>query len=116
MPYADWVQIATNGEQVIGVIVLRFDDWNRRAVLEHLYVSPDSRRKGVGRALINTAVEESRCRTARCLWIETQNVNFSAIQFYERLGFTWCGFDTSLYDGAEFLTPEVAMYFSRNLP
>lgn len=34
---------------------------------------------------------------ARCLWLETQNVNYPAVQFYLRLGFELCGLDQTLY-------------------
>jgi hypothetical protein len=47
------------------------------------------------------------------LWLETQNVNFPAIQFYTKLGFQFCGFDTTLYNNSETNLNEVAFYFFR---
>jgi ribosomal protein S18 acetylase RimI-like enzyme len=32
-----------------------------------------------------------------CLWLETQNVNYPAVQFYRRMGFRLCGLDETLY-------------------
>jgi ribosomal protein S18 acetylase RimI-like enzyme len=47
--------------------------------------------------------------------VETQTTNVRAIRFYERAGFEWCGFDTSLYDPVEVAAGEVALFFSRPL-
>jgi ribosomal protein S18 acetylase RimI-like enzyme len=33
----------------------------------------------------------------RCLWLETENVNYPAIGFYRRAGFRLCGLDDILY-------------------
>lgn len=68
----------------------------------------------MGSALL-TAVEGSTiAHGARNLWIETQNVNYPAIQFYRRRGFELVGLDRSLY--APVSNPgEVALFFSRAL-
>jgi ribosomal protein S18 acetylase RimI-like enzyme len=62
--------------------------------------------------------ERARQRpSARCLWLETQNINYPAVQFYRRMGFRLCGLDETLYrPGMPGLLPaEVALYFSRDL-
>jgi ribosomal protein S18 acetylase RimI-like enzyme len=78
-----------------------------------LYIAPEHRGHGVGRALIDAAVTEVQKRNARCLWLETQNINYAAIQFYKRVGFQWCGLDTSLYDPQRVATEEIALFFVR---
>jgi ribosomal protein S18 acetylase RimI-like enzyme len=51
---------------------------------------------------------------ARCLWLETQNVNGPAIALYLRQGFRLGGFDDTLYDPA--VDPdEVALLFTHPL-
>ena len=50
---------------------------------------------------------------ARCLWLETQNVNFSAVNFYLHAGFTLCGLDASLYDPDNLAQAELALFMTR---
>lgn len=56
------------------------------AVLWDLRVAPESRRRGVGRALFGQAVRWAGARGARWLKIETQNVNVPACRFYAAQG------------------------------
>jgi ribosomal protein S18 acetylase RimI-like enzyme len=95
-------------------VATRYEAWNRRVVIWHLYVSGEYRRRGVGGRLLETALAAAREAGARTAWLETSNLNVPAVRAYERLGFVLCGLDTTLYDG----TPaegEVALFFSRRL-
>ena len=94
---------------------MTIEAWNRRAVLQHLYVTREARRIGVGNALVTAAMEAARDRNARCVWVETQTVNYGAVRFYRSMGFAWCGFATSLYDPGDVGVDEVALFFSRDL-
>ena len=53
--------------------------------------------------------------STRCSWLETQNVNYPAAQFYRRLGFRLCGLDETLYrPGIPGMLPgEVALYIQQ---
>lgn len=115
MPGYDWVQIADGGGVVAGVAAMTMQAWNRRAVLQHLYVAPEARGMGVGHALLTATIAAARGREARCLWAETQAVNYGAVQFYRSSGFSWCGLDTSLYDPRDVGADEVALFFSRDV-
>ena len=110
-----WVQVAGNGTDVVGLVAMRIEDWNRRGRLHDLYVAPSARGRGVGRALVDAALAEARRRHARCLWAETQTINYGAIQFYLRVGFDWCGLDTSLYDPEDVGADEIAVFFSHTV-
>src|SRR3989454_1702570 len=94
----DWVQVAEYDDGFAGVASMTIEAWNRRAVLQHLYVTRGARRIGVGNALMTAAIAAARERNARCVWVETQTVNHGAVRFYQSMGFGWCGLDTSLYD------------------
>jgi ribosomal protein S18 acetylase RimI-like enzyme len=109
----DWVQIAEHDQKLVAVAAVTIEAWNRRAVLNHLYVTAAARGMGIGQALVTAAFEFARDRDARCLWVETQTVNYGAVRFYQRMGFKWCGFDASLYDTNEVDVGEVALFFSR---
>jgi ribosomal protein S18 acetylase RimI-like enzyme len=119
MPYKDLGEglvVAENDKDIIGFAEVVFEPWNRRATIAHLYVAPANRGQGVGAALLEALDGRARARGARCLWLETQNINFPAIQFYRRSGFRLCGLDDTLYDPQ--LDPttgsdEVALFFAR---
>ena len=49
----------------------------------------------------------------RCVWLETSNLAYPAIQFYRGVGFELCGLDASLYEGEQ--AGETALYFMRPL-
>jgi ribosomal protein S18 acetylase RimI-like enzyme len=49
------------------------------------------------------------------VWLETQNTNYGAIQFYRRVGFQCCGLDLSLYDTDGPAAGEIALFFVRYL-
>lgn len=80
------------GEAPEGVCQLRFrhsvwtgadDCW-----LEDLFVSRDARRSGLGRALVNAALERARQGGCRRVELDTNEDNESAIGLYESLGFS----------------------------
>jgi ribosomal protein S18 acetylase RimI-like enzyme len=112
---ADWACVADDAAGIAGLAAIVLEAWNRRARLTHLYVASRARRKGLGRALVEAALTAARARGARCLWVETQSVNYAAVRFYERLGFRWCGFDSSLYDPEVVDAREVALYFAHDI-
>jgi ribosomal protein S18 acetylase RimI-like enzyme len=114
-PHLDCVLIAESDGQLVGVAALAYEVENRRAMLRHLYIDSAYRRQGIGRALIDATVARARQYQARCLWLETQDVNYAAIQFYQRAGFEYCGLDLSLDDRTGSAIQETAIFFMRTL-
>lgn len=82
--------------------------------MPHLYVSAPVRGRGLGAALLDALVQRARSAGARCLWVETQNVNYPAVQFYVANGFSLCGLDQSFYDPIEH-PGEIALFLARTL-
>lgn len=111
----DFAVIVEENSLLAGFAAAQHAEWNRRVILWHLYVQPAFRGQGVGRRLLEAADDFARSVQARCLWLETQNVNYPAIQFYQRCGFQLCGLDASLYNpaGADTDEQETALFFSR---
>ena len=107
--------IAERDAQVVGVAALTNDTVDRRAIVRHLYIDRAYRGQGIGGALMDAMFELARQWQARCLWLETQDVNYDAIQFYQRLGFQWCGLDLSLDERDGSPTDETAVFFMRIL-
>jgi GNAT superfamily N-acetyltransferase len=56
--------------------------------LEDLYVREDSRRAGLGAALVELALERARSRGCRRVELDTSEGNAGALALYARFGFT----------------------------
>jgi GNAT superfamily N-acetyltransferase len=115
-PWSTWdtAWVALDGERVVGFAAVEYEAWHVRLVLWHLYVQPQHRRGGVGRALLAKAEEHGRDVGARRVWVETSNVNVPGIAAYERLGYSLCGADVTLYDSLPYAT-ESAVYLAKLL-
>lgn len=95
---------------LIGYASAVYEEWNRRVVLWELCVAPRGRRRGAGRALIDSVASFARVVGARQVLAETQNVNYPAVQFYLRCGFRLAGLDTDFYDPEGPGDDEVALF------
>ena len=111
----DYGIVAEDHDTIVGFAAARSERWNRRAAIWHLYVAPQQRGTGLGRRLIDAIEDYARTTQARCLWLETSNVNYPAIQFYRHVGFMLCGLDQTLYDPDGDAAGEAALYFARNI-
>ena len=75
-----------------GLAVLRFRPslWRdaRECYLEELYVVPDRRGEGLGRALMEAAIEVARSEDAKDMHLATNEQDVAARSLYESLGFS----------------------------
>jgi GNAT superfamily N-acetyltransferase len=75
--------------RVVGVAVLAYrlsvSAAGPFASIEDLYVEPGARRRGVGRALLETAAE--RCTSRGVSYVEAQVEDEEAVAFYAALGY-----------------------------
>jgi ribosomal protein S18 acetylase RimI-like enzyme len=76
----------------VGLAVLRFRPsiWFEapEAYLAELYVAPDRRGEGLGRELLDAALELARERGAACIDLGTSEDDTAALSLYESAGFT----------------------------
>lgn len=114
-PNLDYVLIAELDAQIAGVAALVHDSADNRAILRHLYIDRKHHGQGIGHALMDAMLVRAEQWQARCLWLETQDVNYAAVQFYQRVGFQWCGLDLSLDEHDGSATDETAVFFMRSL-
>jgi GNAT superfamily N-acetyltransferase len=68
----------------------RFSVWTAAldAWLEDLYVQADARRRGLGTALVELAVDRASARGARRIELDCSEDNVGALALYDRLGFS----------------------------
>jgi GNAT superfamily N-acetyltransferase len=78
--------VALADGQIAGVVLLNVEEWRSVARIEDIIVGRQFRRYGLGSLLLNCASDWARNRGCWALLLETQNVNFPAIQFYLRTG------------------------------
>ena len=98
-----------NGD-IAGEVRLR-QNWNRCAYVEDLVVDSTFRRRGVGRALVESAVQWAKGRGLAGVMIETQSNNVAACRLYQQCGFEIGGFDRLLYGGLPAVADEVAVFW-----
>ncbi len=67
----------------------------------NLAVAPEQRGRGVGRLLMERAVELAREKGAGYLALEVRSSNVAAIGLYESFGFIRCGLRPCYYEGVE---------------
>lgn len=96
--------------QLAGQIIL-FKNWNGYAYIDDIAVDVRFRKQGIGRALIQQAIDWAKTRQLPGIMLETQNINVAACLFYQRCGFELGGFDRYLYRGIDPDTKEIAIYW-----
>lgn len=81
--------VAETDGQIVGYIGYRsaLDE----ADITNVAVSPDQRRKGIGRQLLNTLLETAADTGISNLYLEVRVSNEAAVNLYERAGFRVCG-------------------------
>jgi GNAT superfamily N-acetyltransferase len=84
------VLLAGSGPHGLAVLRFRPSLWKRAldCYLEELYVVPDRRGRGIGRALMHAAIELARQQGATEMSLATGEDDVAARALYESLGFT----------------------------
>ncbi len=86
LSYDDGGYVALADGQVAGAILLKVEEWRSITRVEDIIVGRHFRRFGIGSLLLNCASDWARNRGCWAIELETQNVNYPAIQFYLRNG------------------------------
>jgi len=97
-------------ENPIGQIRIQ-KHWNAYAYIEDITVEPEYRRRGVGRALMEQAIDWARRKNFPGVMLETQNNNVAGCHLYASCGFKLYGFDSYSYKGLDPSTDEIALYW-----
>jgi GNAT superfamily N-acetyltransferase len=90
------------GDPAAGVVQLRYrwSVWraSEDCLLEDLFVAPDARGGGLGRALLQAAIKRARARGSRRIELDTAERNEAAVSLYRSFGF-----DDDAYEGGRAL-------------
>ncbi|KAA9339692.1 GNAT family N-acetyltransferase [Hymenobacter busanensis] len=73
------------GEELVGVVYIARRGWTSRVAAMGLVL--EARGRGLGRPMLQTAIDEAAARGDRLLMLEVFTDNVPAIRLYERLGF-----------------------------
>jgi len=108
----DWTKrdallLAEEGEEIRGYISLRLGLAPASAWVEDLVVDRLQRRKGVGSALVLAAQDWCARKGLHRITLEMQPKNYPAIQFANKLGFEFSGYNDQFYRDQE-----IAIFFS----
>ncbi|MDE3090559.1 MAG: GNAT family N-acetyltransferase, partial [Chloroflexota bacterium] len=77
---------------VRGFIDVTESAWNQVAVINNVAVAPAYRRKGVATRLMRAALDWGRQKKLRAAMLDTSTKDHPAICFYQKQGFSFCGF------------------------
>lgn len=106
----DNLWVYAEGSAIAGFISAVVEEWNQSASIHNFAVAPAYRRKGIGSALMRTVLDWAHQKKLRVVMLDTSTKNYPAICFYQKHGFTFCGFNDQLYPNRD-----IAMLFALNL-
>lgn len=106
--------VALADGQVAGGILLNVEEWRSVVRIEDVIVGHQYRRYGVGSLLLSCAADWARKRDCWAIVLETQNINYPAIQFYLRNNMEIWSISQHFYPPGP-LEHEVAILMGRHL-
>jgi len=110
----DTTRVAVEGEALAAFLAAKWQRWNRRLVIQHLYVDAPYRRRGIGRSLVEAALSDGVAAGMRTAWVETSSWNVPGIRAWRAMGFALSGLDVTLYRGTS-AEGEDALFLARDL-
>lgn len=111
----EWTQrsvtfIALDGDNPAGYACVLEHSHATTAWITDLVVDKESRRRGIGGALLNAAQDWASSRSDRDIFLEMTSKNYPAIRLALKFGFEFCGYNDHYY-----VTQDVALFFGRSL-
>jgi GNAT superfamily N-acetyltransferase len=106
--------VAFADDQVAGAILLKAKEWRRVTRIQDIIVGRQFRRYGIGSLLLNCASDWARKRGCWALVLETQNINYPAIQFYLRNGLEIWSINQHFYPPGA-VEHEIAIFMGKKL-
>jgi len=95
--------------RLIAVVETAVEGWSNRLRVTEFWVDDAYRRRGLGTALMDVAIQRAKTEKRRAVMLETQSCNEVAIDFYLAYGFSLIGFDACAYQNNDVKRKEVRM-------
>ncbi len=96
--------VAEVGDEPVGLAWVRIESADRaRANLYQMWVDPEFRGRGIGQALLSTAVEWARLAGAQAIELDVTYGDTPAMRMYAKAGFAALTEPTPPYTGAQLL-------------
>ena len=89
--------VAKLGNQIVGYINGKIDDWNMSMYVQELFMDKSHRGKGGGTLLLNKFKEIAVAKDLRIIFLDVPPINKKAISFYRKIGFGVAGEIKGLY-------------------
>ncbi len=106
--------VALADGKVAGAILLHVEEWRSVTLIQDIIVGHQYRRYGVGSLLLSCAADWARKRNCWAIILETQNINYPAIQFYLRNGLEVWSINQNFYPPGP-SAHEVAVFMGKRL-
>jgi GNAT superfamily N-acetyltransferase len=106
--------VALANGQMAGGVLLHVDEGRLVAHIQNLIVGRQYRRYGIGSLLLSCAADWAREHHCWAIVLETQNINYPAIQFYLRNGLEIWSICQSFYPPGP-MEHEVAIFMGKRL-
>jgi ribosomal protein S18 acetylase RimI-like enzyme len=106
----DLILVAAEASEVRGYLNQEAQPDQGIAWIHHLVVAPAHRRQGIGAALLGRGIQHARTHGLGHIMTVVQSKNYPAIQFLQRSGFSFCGYNEQFYRNQD-----IGLYFVRGL-
>ena len=104
------VAIGKDEPIMLGYLTMRPEPVHQIAFVQDLVVGQQFRQGGVGSKLLNVARSWAQEHGAKALMVETQTVNYPAIEFLQNRGLQFCGFNDQY-----FRSHDIAVFFGQQI-
>lgn len=102
------VAVGKDEPTMLGYLTMRPEPIHQIAFVQDIVVSRQFRRRGIGTKLLNVARIWAQEHGAKQLMIETQSINYPAIEFLQNRGLQFCGFNDQY-----FRSHDIAVFFGQ---
>lgn len=107
----DCFLIAVSDDLVLGYVNLQVDVTQpAKGWIHDLVVDAPLRRRKIGSALLEQATRWAQLHDLHQLTLEVQTKNYPAIQFIQKYGFAFCGFNDHYYNNQD-----IAVFFTKSI-
>ena len=102
------VLVATADGEIVGHVQI-VDAGDGHSEIKNMAVDASYRRRGIGRRLVEAAIDEARGRNASRLVVATAAADIDNLRFYQRAGFRLGGIDRDVFTAAAGYAPRTVV-------